>query len=295
MYLILNERVFLMKLPKRTFPQNQEKKINMINNQIENLPFYVKECGYSSEKKFKLGSENNYSDFLLLYSVEGVMRFTKNAKTQYIYQDNVIVTSCSSPLTFTRTSKKWTFFYVIIGGSHAKFYYNMIRNKSCVFSTSQLSIIIDLFIDIYNLHYQNEMVDNMKASLFIHTLLYELYIISNNVENSKNITPVQETVINNALKYIAKNYKNNLDIDTICNEVSFSKYYFCKIFKDHMGITIHQYVNELRVEKSKDLLTYSKLSINAIAIAVGFKNTLTFSRNFERSMHMTPSEYRKYF
>jgi AraC-like DNA-binding protein len=227
--------------------------------------------------------------------VEGVMRFSKETNTQYISHDNVIVTSCSSPLAFTRTSKDWTFFYIIIGGTHAKFYYNMIRNKSCVFATSQLSTIIDLFIEIYNLHYHNEMLNNIKASLLIHSLLYELFKISNNVENSKNITPVQETVINNALKYIAKNYKNDLDIDTICDEVSFSKYYFCKIFKEHMGITIHQYVNEFRVEKSKDLLTYSKLSINAIATAVGFKNTLTFSRSFERSMHMTPTEYRKYF
>jgi hypothetical protein len=55
-----------MKLPKRTFPKNQGKKINITNNQIENLPFYVKECGYSSERKFKLGSANNYSDYLLL-------------------------------------------------------------------------------------------------------------------------------------------------------------------------------------------------------------------------------------
>lgn len=284
-----------MILPKRTFPKTQGKKVNMINSQIENLPFYVKECGYSSEKKFKLGGSNNYSDYLLLYSVDGVMRFTKDNSTQYISHDKVIVTSCNTPLTFTRTSKEWTFFYVIIGGTHAKFYYNMIRTKSCVFSTSQLSNLLDLFIDLYQLHYDHESPDNIKASLLIHNLLYELYKITTTIQNTKNITPVQETIINTTLKYIAKNYKNDLDIDTICSEVSFSKYYFCKIFKEHMGVTIHQYVNEFRVEKSKDLLTYSKLSINAIATSVGFKSTLTYSRCFERSMHMTPTEYRKYF
>ncbi len=283
-----------MIITKRAFPKNQVKKTNILNNQIENLPFYIKECGYSSEKKLKFGSANNYSDYLLLYSVDGVMRFTKDSSTQYITKDNVIVTSCNVPLTFTRTSKEWTFFYIIIRGSHAKFYYNMIRNKSCIFSTNRLSNIIDLFIEIYELNY-NDFFDQIKSSLLIHSLLFELYNISNNVQNTKNITPVQETVINNALKYIAKNYKNDLDIDTICNEVSFSKYYFCKIFKEHMGITIHQYVNEFRVNKSKDLLTYSKLSINAIATSVGFKNTLTYSRCFERSMHMTPTDYRKYF
>ncbi len=284
-----------MNLPKRTYPKNYDKKVNLINAQVETLPFYVKECGYSSEKKFKLGSTNNYNDFLLLYSLEGIMRFTKESDTQYVSHDKVIVSACNVPLTFTRTSKEWIYFYVIIGGSHAKFYYNMIRNKSCVFSTSQLSTIVDHFIDLFNLSYKNEMADNITASLLIHKLLYELYKISTNVQKAKNITPVQETVINTAIKYITKNYKYDLDVDTICNEVSFSKFYFCKIFKEHIGVTVHQYVNEFRVEKSKDLLTYSKLSINAIATSVGFKNTLTFSRSFERSMHMTPSEYRKYF
>ncbi len=283
-----------MIMTKRTFPKIQEKKTNILNNQIENLPFYIKECGYSSEKKLKFGSANNYSDYLLLYSVDGVMRFTKASSTQYIAKDNIVVTSCNTPLTFTRTSREWTYFYIIIRGSHAKFYYNMIRNNSCIFSANRLSKMIDLFIEIFELNYDN-LFDQIKSSLLIHSLLFELYNVSNNVQNTKNITPVQETVINNALKYIAKNYKNDLNIDTICNEVSFSKYYFCKIFKEHMGVTIHQYVNEFRINKSKDLLTYSKLSINAIATSAGFKNTLTYSRCFERSMHMTPTDYRKYF
>nr|WP_276538846.1 AraC family transcriptional regulator [Murimonas intestini] len=135
----------------------------------------------------------------------------------------------------------------------------------------------------------------MRASLIIHNIFFELYNISYNILKTKAITPVQETVINQCLKYIEHNYKNDLDIDTICNEVSFSKYYFCKLFKDHMGITIHQYVSEFRVNKSKELLTYSKLSINAVAASVGYKNPLTYSRAFEKSMHMTPSEYRKNF
>ncbi|MDF2512121.1 MAG: AraC family transcriptional regulator [Herbinix sp.] len=284
-----------MILPKRIFPKAQGKKVNALSNQVEKLPFFVKECGYSSEKKLKLGSANNYSDYLLLYSLDGVVRFTKDTHTQYISHNKIIVTACNVPLTFTRTSKEWNYFYVIIGGAHSKFYYNMIRNRSCVFATSPLSSILDLFIEIYNLQYKNEMEDNIHSSLLIHKLLYELYKISTNIENTKSITPVQETIINNVIKYISKNYKHDLDLDTVCNEVSFSKYYFCKIFKEHTGVTIHQYISEYRVEKSKDLLTYSKLSINAIATSVGFKNTLTYSRSFERSMHMTPTEYRKYF
>lgn len=284
-----------MKLPKRIFPDDYFKKVNKYTSQTESLPFYIKECGYCNERKFVLGNTNNFSDILLLYPVSGVVRFTKNQTTQFIHQDNIIISACNTPLIFTRATKNWEFFYIIVRGSHAKLYYNLIRNSSSVLPGSPLNKILDYFIEAADLNFNKELYTDMRASLIIHNIFFELYNISYNILKTKAITPVQETVINQCLKYIEHNYKNDLDIDTICNEVSFSKYYFCKLFKDHMGITIHQYVSEFRVNKSKELLTYSKLSINAVAASVGYKNPLTYSRAFEKSMHMTPSEYRKNF
>ncbi|MEF9917115.1 MAG: AraC family transcriptional regulator [Lachnospiraceae bacterium] len=284
-----------MKIPKRLFPVEYIHKENKITAQTESLPFYIKECGYGNERKFSLGNENNYSEYLLLYSISGVVRFTKNQNTQYVHQDNIIVSACNTPLTFTRTTKDWTFFYIVICGSHAKKYYNLIRTPSCVLPASPLNHTLDYFIEAVSLNFKKEVYTDMQASLIVHNILFELYRISYNVLKAKAIIPVQETIVNQALRYISVHYKKDLDIDTICNEVNFSKYYFCKIFKEHTGITIHQYVNEFRVNKSKELLSYSKLSINAISTNVGFKNTLTYSRAFKNSMHMTPSEYRKNF
>lgn len=284
-----------MILPKRILPSDYEKKVNTITPQIENLPFYIKETGYCSDHKLTVGNSNNYSDYLLLYTVSGVMCFSKYHSTQYIHPNNIIMTACNTPISFTRVSKTWSFFYIIISGTHAKAYYNLVRSSNCQYTVNPLSQLLDYFIEINALDFQRNFAANLRASLLIHKILYDLYEISDSVLQSKSITPVQETIVNTAIKYIQNNYKYDLDIDTICSEISFSKYYFCKIFKEHTGVTIHQYVNEYRVTKSKELLTYSKLSINAIATSVGFKNTLTFSRCFERSMNMTPSEYRRYF
>ena len=73
------------------------------------------------------------------------------------------------------------------------------------------------------------------------------------------------------------------------------KYYFCKLFKQQQGVTIHQYVTNFRINKAKEMLAYSKLSVNTISAKVGFKNSLTFIRAFERAEKMTPSEYRSYY
>lgn len=284
-----------MKIPKRILPPKYFQKTLTTSKKFENLPFYIKECGYLNERKFILGQANNYADFLLLYPISGVMRYTKNSNTVYLQPDNVVVSSCNTPLTFTRTSKTNEFVYLIVSGSHAKYFYNYVRTKSSIIRCTPMHKILDLFLEILALDFNNAFYSNMQASFLIHHIFLDLYNISYNVMMAKTTTPVHETVVNQCIKYIANNYKNDLSIETICNEVSFSKDYFCKLFKQYTGVTLHQYINEFRVNKSKDLLTHSKLSIGAIATSVGFDNTLTYSRCFEKFVHMTPTEYRKNF
>ena len=284
-----------MKIPKRNFPPKYFQKSLNVSSKFDALPFYIKEFGYSDDRKLLLGQSNNYSDYLLFYPVTGVTRFVKNNETQFLQPDNVVVSACNTPLSFTRSSKHGTFIYLIVGGSHAKYFYNVVRTKSSVIRCTPMHKILDLFLDVIGLDYNNAFYSNMQASFLIHNIFLDLYNISYNVMRAKTTTPIHETVVNQCLKYIENNYKNYLNVDIICEEVSFSKDYFCKLFKEYTGVTLHQYICEYRVNKSKDLLTHSKLSIGAIAAAVGFENPLTYSRCFERYAHMTPTEYRKNF
>lgn len=155
-------------------------------------------------------------------------------------------------------------------------------------------------MELYNLLCVSKNTGNdawkyIHASMLIHTIFTSLYDLGYSISKIKELTPAQESNINAALKFITANYKDELSIETISNKIGFSKYYFCKIFKQQMGVTVHQYVNEFRITKAKELLAYSRLSVNSIASRVGFKTTLTFLRAFERLVHMTPSEYREYY
>lgn len=291
-----------MHSPKLPFPSVYGAYNLPVTSQAESFPFIIKECGYCQERKFVLGRTNNYNEYLLLYSIEGSARYTKNTQTQYIQANSVITTACNTTLTFTRVTKEWKFYYFIISGSHSKMFYNLIRTHNNIILSNPFSPILNAFIDLYQILtdpiYVTEKNDTWRylhSNLLLNNIFTSLYDLSYDVSKIKELTPAQETVVNTALKYISENYKNELDIETICNNVGFSKYYFCKIFKQQMGLTVHQYVNEFRINKAKELLAYSKLSVNSVANQVGFKTTLTFLRAFEKSVHMTPSEYRDYY
>lgn len=289
-----------MILPKRIFPETFNKKEFSSTPFAESLPFHIKECGYIRERKLIFGKENNFNDYLLVYTLDGVASYTKNQYTQLIQPHSIVVTACNTTSTFSRNSKDWTAYYFIVSGSHARLFYNLVRTQNNIILNNPFTNILDLFMELYenciSEHDTNDFTyQSINSSLLIHHIFTALYEQTSEINTIKGLTPVQQNVVSTALKFIQENYSTTLDIDTICSEISFSKHYFCKLFKKQMGITVHQYVNEYRISKSKELLSYSKLSINSIATQVGFRNTLTFLRAFEKSMHMTPSEYRNYY
>lgn len=287
-----------MRLPKHVMPAEYFDTFPQTDVQIQALPFYIKEVGYCNDRRFVRGAHNNYSDYLFVYSL-CTMKFRKNDEKHPVRPHDIIVSACNTPLTFSLPisyGKPREYLYFIISGSHAQQFYNYIRRHDCTFHFNKLHRMLDLFLEIAEIDYASDpMSAQMHASSVVHQIYLELYISCQNILTAKKQTPMQDSAVNTALKYIQTHYQGDLSVDTICNSVSFSKYYFCKLFKEHMGITIHQYVTEFRVNKSKELLSYSKLSISSIATSVGFKSALTYTRSFEKLEHMTPSEYRKLY
>ena len=119
-----------MPSPKRFFPLEYNSFRLPGNPLAESFPFVIRECGYCQERKLVLGTTNNFNQYLLLYSLEGTVRYSKNKNTQYIQPHTVVTTACNTTLTFTRVTKEWKFYYFIIDGSHAKLFYNMIRTQN---------------------------------------------------------------------------------------------------------------------------------------------------------------------
>lgn len=93
--------------------------------------------------------------------------------------------------------------------------------------------------------------------------------------------------------YIKKNYDKNLSNTEIANKFKYHPYHLNKIFKDSMGITIHQAIIYERINIAKKLLTTTDLSIEAIAFEIGFTERAQFCTTFKKHTRMTPGNYRK--
>lgn len=98
--------------------------------------------------------------------------------------------------------------------------------------------------------------------------------------------------VRRAINYMKSHYDKSLTLDKVVEYLKLNKSYFCDLFKKETGKTFSQFLNELRIEKSKDLLINTNLSILEIALSVGYNNQNYYNMTFKKITGTTPLKYR---
>lgn len=96
-----------------------------------------------------------------------------------------------------------------------------------------------------------------------------------------------------AVRFIEKNYSEILTLDDIAGAMNLNISYFCRLFKKATGSTAIDYLNFVRIQEAKNLLSERGKSIADIAFETGFSNIANFNRTFKKFNSTTPSGYRK--
>ena len=99
-------------------------------------------------------------------------------------------------------------------------------------------------------------------------------------------------VIKKAVQYISKNYVNNLTLELVANQVHLNPTYFSTLFKQSTGSSFKEYLNMVRVEESKRLLSNTDYSLIDIAVATGFEDQSYFTKVFKKYTGLTPKQFR---
>lgn len=91
--------------------------------------------------------------------------------------------------------------------------------------------------------------------------------------------------------YIEENYNKKICTSELSNISHVSTCYFCRIFKYLTGKTSTEYINEVRLKKSIELLKKGNMNITEIAINCGFNDVNYFSRLFKKKYGISPTKF----
>lgn len=116
------------------------------------------------------------------------------------------------------------------------------------------------------------------------------------VNLAKMIGPNSVYAIDDVIKkiqiYIDRNYQKNLAQDFLASLFYINRSYMSTLFKERTGQKFVDYLNQVRIEKAKELLSTTDKKMYQIAKAVGYDNVKYFFRIFKKREKMTPEEYR---
>ncbi|HSN67397.1 MAG TPA: AraC family transcriptional regulator, partial [Fusibacter sp.] len=89
------------------------------------------------------------------------------------------------------------------------------------------------------------------------------------------------------------NYDQNISLEDVARVINLSKQYVCSIFKKETGQNLSTYINQIRIDKAKQLLLNPANSNKDIYALVGYSNQQYFSRVFKKMTGMTTTEYKE--
>jgi len=138
-------------------------------------------------------------------------------------------------------------------------------------------------------------LEEQLAQLLTHLLRQHRHILAaiRDLPPAKTSTKVElYRRLSYSLDYIHSDQTGQIDLDSLAATACLSKYHFLRLFKLTYGSSPHQYLQQLRMDKARHLLTNSSLLVTDIADTLGFENSQSFSRWLFQRLGVYPSQYR---
>ncbi len=146
---------------------------------------------------------------------------------------------------------------------------------------------------ILEILFADDYTESMKQALL-------LALLNGILRNHKNQITLSETTkitnenMSNILQFIQNHFKT-VTLQETADQFNYSTPYLSKLISLTTARSFSEIVREIKIDKARNLLVSTKLSMEEIAEQIGYENAESFTRLFKRYMHLTPSEYRKHY
>lgn len=192
-------------------------------------------------------------------------------------------------------SHPWSYYYIHYEGQMAAPYTRLIldEKESGTYWIKETDEYLKCFSMIMANLEQGWTYPNMvMASAYLHKLLSYIYLKKQlDAEGVRNTSP--ETRIMAIAEMIEENPQNHVSVLELARAANLSNSRFRELFKQYMGMSPKQYILDMQIRKSKELLVSGDLCIHEVSERVGFPDSHYFSRIFSKKVGISPSEFRE--
>jgi AraC family transcriptional regulator len=151
--------------------------------------------------------------------------------------------------------------------------------------------------EILNLLFAESEAGGASGALYSDSLIHALAVRFLFLGDGRPVLSGTQRLSQRKLSQIYELIENRLDKDLtlfeLATEAGYSRSHFLRMFRETTGITPHQYVLQRRIERARQLLAQTNLSIAETAYRCGFANQAHLTQAFRNECGVTPGEYRR--
>lgn len=237
-------------------------------------------------------SGEKHSYWELTYVDKGELLTTIDRVSYHLKQGDLIFYApmqFHTQSTFEKISSSYLTINFKMNFNHA----DLLCNKIFSLKRDSYFIVTKLIEELSN----DNLYSNDLSLCYLKELIIQMLRLDNSHFHSKPTTHMQQTyeneLLNDILLYIDNNIYEKISVSTLCEHFCISASMLHSLFRKNMNNTAKNYINELKLSKSKELIRNSTHTLSEISEMLGFSSIHYFSKKFKSYFNISPTEYSK--
>ena len=199
----------------------------------------------------------------------------------------------NEPHEYYAVTDSWEVDWVVFSGKYTEEFIRDIMGvrESRVYSVTMPHMISELIVKLYETAVSDDPVKYIISSGIVYDILRNIYICgfkkkgSSLSDKAERLRPV--------FRYIDEHYREAIPLTVLSDLILVTPQHLCVIFKNLTSRTVSEYINSVRIAKSKELLLRERnMQIKEVAALCGFSDVSYFCAMFKRFENISPAEFR---
>ncbi len=255
--------------------------------------YFINCCGYVKIANRSISLTRRRLDYYLVYLINGVGHYRDGDSFHTIQPGNIIL---------YRPLDEQDYYYV--GGEQAELYWIHFTGTAVQQLLRELGLEDSRFYPVGILSQVTQLFETMIHEINIknpgyHALSigYLIQILSmfsrQSILHHNGHKGFKNNDIEHVIKKMHLEYQQNHPIGYYADSCNISIYQFIRKFQKSMQTSPARYIEKLRIDKSKELLSDTDLTVSEISNVVGFNDPFYFSKVFKKNTGHSPVDFRK--
>lgn len=254
---------------------------------------HLQEIGELQALKTHVSRRNDLKSYLFFIVTSGSGTLTYDGSEYPLQTGDCVFIDCMKPYAHETSedlwSLKWIHFY---GPMMPQIYKKYIeRGGTPCFRPAQLSGFEVNWAELFERASSADYIRDMRINEGLNTIL-TLLMEESWHSDQETISPKRRD-LKTIQDYLQEHYAERITLDDLSERFFINKFYLTRIFKAQYGVSINQYLSQLRITHAKQALRFTDETVESIGYRCGLGEPSYFSRVFKQVEGVSPSEFRR--